>query len=158
MSHKLCSILLVSVAESPWAVVWCGSEVRAGCGVVARQGKCSILWCFFFFFFFFLLSPPSSISPSFSTLVLARHSLALRCVRGTACPCCPAGAGLAALLAVGVYGVGPMYMTEAERSDYMALSGGPETGLSGGAGGVLTGQQAGAPAGSPGTTMSTGTF
>eukprot|EP00775_Hariotina_reticulata_P004268 gene4268-4520_t len=34
------------------------------------------------------------------------------------------GAGLAALLAVGVFGKGPMYMTAAERADYMALSGG----------------------------------
>jgi len=38
--------------------------------------------------------------------------------------CAATGAGLAALLAVGVFGKGPMYMTEAERADYMALSGG----------------------------------
>lgn len=39
-----------------------------------------------------------------------------------------AGAGLAALLGVGVFGIGPAYLSEAERADYTALSGGPGTG------------------------------
>lgn len=70
------------------------------------------------------------------------------------------GAGLAALLAVGVYGIGPMYLSEAERANYVALHGGPETGLSGGAGGMLSGQQQGgvaAPAGSQGMGVGMGT-
>ncbi len=53
---------------------------------------------------------------------------------------------MAALLAVGVFGMGPMYLTEAERADYMALHGGPEViGATGGNRGV---GEAGAPAGS----------
>lgn len=71
------------------------------------------------------------------------------------------GAGLAALLAVGVYGIGPMYLSEAERANYVALHGGPETGLSGGAGGMLSGQQqagVAAPAGSQGMAGVAGTF
>lgn len=39
------------------------------------------------------------------------------------------GAGLAALLAVGVFGMGPMYMSEQDRhayEQYSALSGGPD--------------------------------
>jgi hypothetical protein len=72
-----------------------------------------------------------------------------------------AGAGLAALLASGVYGIGPMYLTEAERANYIALHGGPETGLSGAVTGMLSGQQQGmaaAPAGAQGTAGMTGTF
>eukprot|EP00882_Tetradesmus_deserticola_P000436 GHRQ01000480.1.p1 GENE.GHRQ01000480.1~~GHRQ01000480.1.p1 ORF type:complete len:283 (+),score=115.52 GHRQ01000480.1:743-1591(+) len=61
------------------------------------------------------------------------------------------GGGLAALLACGVYGLGPMYLSEAERAHYVALHGAPETGLSGGATGMLSGQQqAGAPVGEQG--------
>eukprot|EP00879_Flechtneria_rotunda_P000151 GHRR01000218.1.p1 GENE.GHRR01000218.1~~GHRR01000218.1.p1 ORF type:complete len:284 (+),score=76.62 GHRR01000218.1:166-1017(+) len=37
------------------------------------------------------------------------------------------GAGLAALLAVGVFGIGPMYLSEAERAEYLALSSGPDS-------------------------------
>jgi hypothetical protein len=62
--------------------------------------------------------------------------------------CAASGAGLAALLAVGVYGKGPMYMTEAERADYMALRSGegPEDLYYGGS--VTHGIAASAPGGS----------
>jgi hypothetical protein len=78
-----------------------------------------------------------SVAPSYAFILLLR-----------------AGAGLAALLASGVYGIGPMYLSEAQRANYIALHGGPETGLSGAATGMLSGQQqagVAAPAGVPGT-------
>lgn len=37
-----------------------------------------------------------------------------------------AGAGLAALLAVGVFGTGPMFLSEAERAHYSALGSGED--------------------------------
>lgn len=39
------------------------------------------------------------------------------------------GAGVAALLGVGVFGVGPGYLPEEDREGYTALSGGREAGL-----------------------------
>jgi hypothetical protein len=53
--------------------------------------------------------------------------------------CAHAGAGAAALLGVGVFGMGLGYMTEAQRVEYSALSAGPlgdevhRSGLAGGA-------------------------
>lgn len=62
-----------------------------------------------------------------------------------------AGAGLAALLGIGVFGMGPGHMSEAERAEYAALSAGPlgddvrQSGLGGDLSG--TGGATAAPAG-----------
>lgn len=61
------------------------------------------------------------------------------------CCCRAAGAGLAALLGVGVFGMGPGYLPEEDRAGYTSLAGG--VGDSSGLAGQLSPTTAAAPAG-----------